>query len=194
MPLMFPTCQQIEFFLCMSALCVSQGLLYIGPDIIFGIYFLTCTSHSSHFFWPTSMRAEEAWHSPEALSQSWAAGIWGSSLQFCSVLAAPFLLRPPLLILPFYFQPASKYNTEEPCAVLCCEHRHTPVGVHTHPHFYKPLKETRPKAERGADASQMLRLGSMCLLTQTAAHKITVVYCLWKDPLPHSTLSSSGDS
>lgn len=132
----------------MSALCVSQDLLYIGPDIIFGNLFLTCTSHSSHFLWPTSMRAEEAWHSPEALSQSWAAGIWGSSLQFCSVLAALFLLPLPLLILPFYFQPASEYNTEEPCA------------VHTHPHFYKPFKETRPKAERGADASQMLGLAS----------------------------------
>lgn len=154
----FPTCQQ-SFFLCMSALCVSQGLLYIGPDIIFGICFQTCTSHSSNSLWPTSMRAEEGWHLPETLSQSWAAGIWRSSLQFCSVLAAPFLL-PPLLILLFYFQPASEYNTEEPCVVLCCEHRHTPLGVLAHPHFYNPLKETRPKAERGADASQMLGVAS----------------------------------
>ncbi|TNN68217.1 hypothetical protein EYF80_021539 [Liparis tanakae] len=27
------------------------------------------------FVWPTSTRAKEAWHSPEALSQSWAAGL-----------------------------------------------------------------------------------------------------------------------
>lgn len=36
--------------------------------------------------------------------------------------------------------------------------------------------------------------GFIRLLTQAAAHKITVVYCLWKDPLPHSMLPSSGDS
>lgn len=34
--------------------------------------------------------AKKAWHSPEALSQSEAAGIWGSSLQLRSALATPF--------------------------------------------------------------------------------------------------------
>lgn len=38
LPLVGLTCQQIEFFSCMSAFCVSQGQLYIGPDIIFGIF------------------------------------------------------------------------------------------------------------------------------------------------------------
>lgn len=110
-------------------------LLYIGSNIIFGFFFWRLPPFLSLLSYST--RAKEAWHSPENLSQSWAAGIWGSSLQFSSTLTAPFLL-PPLLILPFYFQPASQYNTEEPCAANTLTH--TPLGVHTHAHFYKPLK------------------------------------------------------
>lgn len=111
MPLMFSTCQQTEYFLYVSV-SLSPSRLYIGSDVIFGFF----SDVLLLSLWPFSTRAKKAWHSPEALSQSWAAGIWGSSLQFRSVLAAPFLLPPPLLILPFYSKPAPEYNTEEPCA------------------------------------------------------------------------------
>lgn len=127
------------------------------PRHSFWHFFLTYTSHSSHSPWPSSTRAKKAWHSPEGLSQSWAAGIWGSSLQFCSVLAAPFSLAPATLNSAFLLPASLRIQYR---GALCCEYRHTPLGVHTHPHFYKPLKETRPKAERGADASQMLGLAS----------------------------------
>lgn len=128
----FPLANRLSFLVYVSIMCLPRPSLY-RPRHYFWHFFLTCTSHSSHSLWPTSMRAGEAWHSPEALSQSWAAGVWGSSLQFCSVLAASFLLPPPLLILPFYFQPASEYNTEEPCAV----NRDTHPWVYTHIHTFK---------------------------------------------------------
>lgn len=54
----------------------------------------------------------------------------------------------------------------------------------------------RDKSKGGKSSRRLSNagLGSVYLLTQTAAHKITVVYYLWKDPLPHTMLSSSGDS
>lgn len=70
-----------------------------------------------------------AWSSQPVLG-SWGLGELPAVLQCAGSL---FSLAPPLLILPFYFQPASEYNTEEPCAV----NRDTHPWVYTHIHTFK---------------------------------------------------------
>lgn len=57
----------------------------------------------------------------------------GSGVAPCSsaVLADPFCLPLPLLILSFYFQPAFEYNTEESCAVNTDEHPWVYLHINT---------------------------------------------------------------
>lgn len=136
--------------------CVSQGLLYIGPNIIFfcqtrTLPFLQLSLAHLH---QDRGRLAPATNSEPVPGQL---GSGGSSPRLCSVLAAPvFLLPPPLLILPFYSQPASEYNTVEPCAVEHTDthtHRRTPLGALAHPHFFfleKPLKGTKTKGGKSS--------------------------------------------
>lgn len=143
---------------CVCQHCVSQGLLYIGPNIIFGCFF----SDMYLPFLRLSLAHLHEDHGRLALARnsepvlgSWDLGELPAVLQ-CA--GNPFFSRTPATLNSVFLLPASfriQYS-----GVLCCEHRHTPLGVLAHPHFYKPLKETRPKAERAADASQMLGLAS----------------------------------
>lgn len=88
-----------------SIVCLPRPSLY-RPRYYFWHFFQTCTSHSSNSLWPTSTRAEEGWHSSETLSQSRAAGIWGSSLQFLQCAGSPLSLAPATLNSAFLL-PAS---------------------------------------------------------------------------------------
>lgn len=95
-----------------------------------------------------------AWSSQPVLG-SWDLGELPAVLQ-CA--GSPLPLAPATLNSAFLL-PAS-FRIQYRGALCCVVNTDTLMGVHTHPHFYKPLKETRPKAERGADASQMLGLAS----------------------------------
>lgn len=153
MALMFPTCQQIDFFLCMSALYVSQGLLYIGPDIIFGI-----------FLWrvpptPPTLAGPPPWGPRKPgtrLKVSASPGQLGSGGAPCrsAVCWQPLFSCPRhSLILPFYFQPASEYNTEEPCAVL----RHTDTHPWAYTHIHTFISHWKRQDQRRKEEQTPLR-------------------------------------
>lgn len=192
---MFSTCHQIEFSSCMSALHVSQDHLYIGPDIIFGIFCDMYLPLLPPFIWPFSTRAKKAWHSPEGPSQSWAAGIWWRSPQFCSVLAAPFLLPPPLLILAFYSQPASEYNTEEPCAVNTDTHPWAYTHIHTFISHWKRQDQRRKEEQTPLRCWAWLHVpldtdgctqDNCCLLFMEGPSATLHALFIWRLPKGHS--------
>lgn len=143
----------------MSALCLPRPSLYRPQYYFWPLFFCqTRTARSSNSLWPTSTRTAEGWHSPQTRSQSRAAGIWGE-LPAAPQRAGSARLSPAPATLNSAFLLAASFRIQYSGA-LCAgtqthTHRRTPLGALAHPHFYKPLKGTRPKAERAADASQM---------------------------------------
>lgn len=121
---------------------------------------------ASHIHW-----AEIGCHLPENPSLCQAAGIECSFLQFCSA-GRPFLLATAIL------------NQGSPVLwtqmnILGCTYTST---------LLYDFEINKTKGAKQGRCLSDAALGSVYLLTQTASHKITVVYCLWKDPLPHSAL------
>lgn len=135
---MFPTCQKIRVFLVyVSIVCLQRPSLYRPRH-----YFW-------HFFWrvpptPPTLSGPPPWGPRKpgtrlTLSASpGQLGSGGAPRSSAVGLAAPFSCPRHSLILPFYFKPASEYNTEEPCAVLCCAVNTDahPFWAYTHIHTF----------------------------------------------------------